>query len=118
MRKLIFIHPDHKLIDIYHRHLSPHFNIDSAHDGLAGLRLIKMSQPHAIISDYNLPFLSGLSLLKFVRAHETMRTTPFIFLTRSEMPYEALGMGATAWLRQGHSEPNEILNMFEHIRNS
>lgn len=110
MRHVLFIHPDRKLVEIYRRHLAPHFSVDSAHDGLAGLRMIKLHRPRVIVSDADLPFMSGLALLEYVRSHPEIHATPFLFLTRSAMPPEALGLGATAWLDQREHGPDSLLD--------
>lgn len=109
MPTILFIHPDHKLIGIYRNHLSKHFLLDSAHDGLTGLRKIKATKPRVIVSEYRMPYLSGLSLLKYVRGNRDMHTTPFLFLTDHDMPEQALGMGASAWLKQSEHGPEALL---------
>jgi CheY-like chemotaxis protein len=116
MSGALFIHPDQKLVGIYQRHLDPHFPVDSAHDGLTGLRMIKAHRPRVIVSDLHLPFMSGLALLQFVRSHPEMFSTPFLFLTDAPMPDEALGMGASAWLRQKEATPHELLSLLQHLR--
>jgi two-component system, chemotaxis family, sensor kinase CheA len=114
---ILFIHPDQKLASIYHRHLGQHFSLDSAQDGLTGLRKIKLHRPRLIISDYDLPYMSGLSLLQYVRQHPEMCATPFIFLTNAAMPDDALGLGATAWLRQGEHGPDSLMaHLYSHRR--
>jgi CheY-like chemotaxis protein len=118
MPNILFIHPDRKLAGIYQNHLSNHFTIDSAHDGLTGLRKIKITRPKMIISDYQLPYMSGLALLQFVRKHPEMFATPFLFLTHSAMPDEALGMGATAWLKQSEYGPEQLLRQVLRELNS
>jgi two-component system chemotaxis response regulator CheY len=41
-----------------------------------------VSQPlNLIISDFNMPEMDGLSLLRAVRSHQTVRKLPFILLT-------------------------------------
>lgn len=109
MSKIVLIHPDAKLAAIYQRHLEPHFNVDSAHDGLTGLRLIKHSKPRLIISDLDLPYMSGLALLEYVRNHPEMYNTPFVFLSNSAMPHDALNLGASAWLNQKEHAPEHLL---------
>lgn len=54
-----------------------------AEDGEAALKVILMrKQPvHLIISDYNMPNLNGLSLLRAVRAHPPISKIAFIMLT-------------------------------------
>jgi two-component system chemotaxis response regulator CheY len=55
--------------------------IREAPDGEEGLRSILTRQTHLIISDYNMPKLDGLGLLRAVRSHEPIRATAFIMLT-------------------------------------
>jgi phosphoserine phosphatase RsbU/P len=115
MPGILLIHPDQKLMGIYQRHLKPHFMVDSAHDGLTGLRMIKDRRPRVIVSDVNLPYMSGLALLSFVRNHPEMFATPFLFLTDAPMPEEALGLGASGWLTQSEHGPEQLLpHIFQH----
>ncbi len=109
MPGILFIHPDHKLVGIYRNHLNDHLLLDSAHDGLSGLRKIRANRPRIIVSEYKMPFLSGLSLLKYVRQHKDLHATPFLFLTNHEMPEQALGLGASAWLKQRDHGPEALL---------
>jgi two-component system chemotaxis response regulator CheY len=56
-------------------------DIREAADGEAALRTMLSKPAHLIISDYNMPKLDGLGLLRAVRAHPPFRTTAFIMLT-------------------------------------
>lgn len=119
MSHILFIHPDQKLVSIYHKYLSPHFNVDSAYDGLSGLRKIRQTAPKLIVSEYKLPYLSGLTLLRYVRRYPQFSQTPFFFLSQHEMPVKALGLGANQWLRTQDHGPHELLskivNHFNYI---
>ena len=67
-------------------------------DGEDGLRAIKA---HLIISDYNMPRLDGLGLLRAVRAHEPIRGTAFIMLTGradKELVQRAVQFGVNNYL--------------------
>lgn len=45
-------------------------------------RSLKMTSPYSLIlSDWNMPDMNGLELLKKVRADETVKDTPFILIT-------------------------------------
>ncbi len=116
MHNILFIHPDVKLTRLYQPILTRHFVSDSAHDGLSGLRKIRLSKPGVVISDYHLPFLSGLALLKFVRSHHQLAMTPFIFLSDHPGVNQALGSGASDWLIPRESSPELLLNkIYQHL---
>lgn len=56
-------------------------DIRESADGEAALRELLAKPAHLVISDYNMPKLDGLGLLRAVRAHPPFRTTAFIMLT-------------------------------------
>ena len=56
-------------------------DIREAADGEAGLREIVTKPAHLVISDFNMPNLDGLGLLRAVRAHPPTSKTAFIMLT-------------------------------------
>lgn len=55
--------------------------IIEAPDGEAALRLAITTPVHLIISDFNMPNLDGLGLLRGIRAHGPTSKTAFIMLT-------------------------------------
>ena len=56
-------------------------DVQEVSDGEAALRSVVENVPHLIISDYNMPKLDGLGLLRAVRAHPPTAKTAFIMLT-------------------------------------
>ena len=52
-----------------------------AADGEAGLRQMITQPAHLVISDFNMPNLDGLGLLRAVRAHPPTSKAAFIMLT-------------------------------------
>ena len=52
-----------------------------ASDGEAGLREMILKPAHLVISDFNMPKLDGLGLLRAVRAHPPTAGAAFIMLT-------------------------------------
>ena len=56
-------------------------DVRDAADGEAGLGDQRLQPADLIISDYNMPKLDGLGLLRAVRAHPPLATTAFIMLT-------------------------------------
>ncbi|MFQ6759740.1 MAG: response regulator [Deltaproteobacteria bacterium] len=56
-------------------------NIIEADDGTTALNVLKSEKIGLIISDWNMPKMTGLDLLKAVRADTSMANTPFIMVT-------------------------------------
>jgi two-component system chemotaxis response regulator CheY len=55
--------------------------IREAADGELGLREVITRPVHLVISDFNMPNLDGLGLLRAIRAHPPIKSTAFIMLT-------------------------------------
>ena len=56
-------------------------NVDEATDGSAALQKLRDKEFHLVISDWNMEPMSGLQLLKEVRADVKLKETPFIMIT-------------------------------------
>ncbi|MDR3511498.1 MAG: response regulator [Caulobacteraceae bacterium] len=56
-------------------------NVREAADGEDGLRALLARPTHLVISDFNMPKLDGLGLLRAIRSHQPIRNTAFIMLT-------------------------------------
>lgn len=54
---------------------------DEAPDGEEALRRMVAAPAHLVISDFNMPKLDGLGLLRAIRSHPPVRTAAFIMLT-------------------------------------
>jgi two-component system chemotaxis response regulator CheY len=55
--------------------------IIEADDGTTAVDVLKQEKVDLIISDWNMPKMTGLDLLKHVRADDDMKDTPFIMVT-------------------------------------
>jgi two-component system, chemotaxis family, chemotaxis protein CheY len=56
-------------------------DISDASDGEEAFKALVQRPVHLVISDFNMPKLDGLGLLRAIRAHEPVRGTAFIMLT-------------------------------------
>jgi len=56
-------------------------DIVEAEDGIMALKALKSQKIDVIVSDWNMPNMSGLELLKAVRADEELAKTPFLMVT-------------------------------------
>jgi two-component system chemotaxis response regulator CheY len=80
-------------------------NIVEAEDGAIALRTLKAQKVDFVISDWNMPNMSGLELLKAVRADSELTKTPFLMVTA-----EALQDNVIAAVKAGVS--NYIVKPF------
>ncbi len=80
-------------------------NIVEAEDGAAALKVLKSQPVDFIISDWNMPNMSGLDLLKAVRADDELKALPFLMVTA-----EALKDNVVAAVKAGVS--NYIVKPF------
>ncbi len=80
-------------------------NVVEAEDGAAALKILKSQQVDFIISDWNMPNMSGLELLKAVRADDDIKALPFLMVTA-----EALKDNVVAAVKAGVS--NYIVKPF------
>ena len=56
-------------------------NVVEAENGQIALRTLQSQKIDFVISDWNMPNMSGLELLKAVRADEDLKKTPFLMVT-------------------------------------
>ena len=56
-------------------------NIVEAEDGTEALSLLQREKVDFVISDWNMPHMSGLDLLKAIRADETLKPIPVLLVT-------------------------------------
>lgn len=54
---------------------------DEADDGATAWPMIQSGKYDFIVSDWNMPEMTGLDLLKNVRKHEKLKDTPFLLIT-------------------------------------
>ena len=80
-------------------------NIVEAEDGVIALKILKSQKIDLVISDWNMPNMTGLELLKAVRADEDLKSTPFLMVTA-----EALQDNVIAAVKAGVS--NYIVKPF------
>jgi two-component system chemotaxis response regulator CheY len=56
-------------------------NVDDAPDGAAAMAMLKEKTYGLVLSDWNMQPVTGLDLLKQVRAEEKTKATPFVMVT-------------------------------------
>ena len=76
-------------------------NVIEAENGYLALKELKKEDVGLIVSDWNMPNMSGLDLLKTVRGDEKLKNIPFIMVTadgHKENVVEAVKSGVSNYL--------------------
>jgi two-component system, chemotaxis family, chemotaxis protein CheY len=76
-------------------------NIDEAEDGQVALHKLKNQNFDFIVSDWNMPNMTGIELLKAVRADQQIKHLPFMMITaeaKRENIVEAAMAGASGYI--------------------
>ena len=91
-RKILVIEDDREMIDLLCLHLTAEgYQVDAAADGEAGLRAFQAGTYGLVILDWMLPSLSGIEVLREIRAADGR--TPVMMLTaRGEEADKVLGL--------------------------
>lgn len=92
------------------------FSVDCAMSGSEALSRIAAGNYDAVVSDYQMPGMDGITLLKKVR--ETDKTLPFILFTgkgREEVVIEAINSGVDFYLQKGGEPKSQYAELSHKI---
>lgn len=76
-------------------------NILEADDGSTALDVLKSQKVDFIVSDWNMPKMTGLELLKAVRGDDSLKSIPFLMITaeaKKENIMDALQSGVSNYI--------------------
>lgn len=76
-------------------------NIDEAEDGTTALVKLKQDKYDMVVSDWNMPNMTGLDLLKAIRADDVITKTPVLMVTaeaKKENVLEAIQAGVNNYI--------------------
>jgi signal transduction histidine kinase len=103
------------------RLISAQLNTDHAvflaQDGLQGLELARRERPDVVITDFMMPRMDGLSLIKAMKADPNLQDIPIIMLTargRVEDRLDVRGAGADIYLTKPFS-PRELKTAIKQL---
>jgi len=60
-------------------------NVTEAEDGVVALNILKTRKVDFVISDWNMPNMTGIELLRSVRADAELSKTPFLMVTAESL---------------------------------
>ena len=76
-------------------------NIEQASDGKQAIKMLKEKSYDLVISDLEMPDIDGIELLKFIRADEQLKETPFIMVSSvrdKKRVVEAIGQTVSGYI--------------------
>jgi len=82
-------------------------NIEEADDGAAALQKLNADKFDLIVSDWNMPNMSGLELLKAIRSSQELKEIPFLMVTaeaKKDNIIEAVKAGASNYIVKPFTE--------------
>ncbi len=91
--------------------------VDTSQSVTGALQILEQRRYDAIVSDYFLPDMDGISFLKILRGRKD--DTPFIIFTgrgREEIAIEALNSGADFYLQKGGDPKSQFAELAHFVR--
>jgi two-component system, chemotaxis family, chemotaxis protein CheY len=76
-------------------------NITEADDGSTALEVLRQEKIDLVVSDWNMPKLDGIGLLKAMKSDEALKVIPFLLVTAEAQPdsiVEAIKNGASNYI--------------------
>ena len=118
MKKILIIEDDAIVANIYRNKLSVEgFKVEVALDGESGLASARQFRPDALLLDLMIPKVTGLEVMKRLRADKDFAQTPIIIFSNTyltNMVQEAWKAGANKCLSKASCTPKHVI---EAIRN-
>ncbi len=123
MNKILIIEDDQIVANVYRNKLAVDgYQVEVAHDGETGLRVMRSFQPKLIILDLMLPDISGVEVIKQIRAEKEFEKIPIIVFSNTYLTnliQEAWRAGANKCLSKSNCTPKDVIEVVRQtIRNS
>lgn len=94
-----------------------HFSVDTASHGLEALEQLEKQSYQIVISDYDMPYMNGIELLREVK--KRYPNQPFVIFTgkgREEVVIEALNLGVDFYLQKGGETKSQYAELAHKCR--
>jgi CheY-like chemotaxis protein len=121
MKRVLIVEDDQLIANVYRNKFAVEgFAVEVANSGEEGLDLIQNFQPDVVILDLLLPKMSGLELMKQIRALPQFGKLPLVVFSNtylSNLIQEAWKSGATKCLSKANSSPKQVIEAVQSTLN-
>ncbi|MCF6345474.1 MAG: response regulator [Thiomicrorhabdus sp.] len=117
MKKILYVDDARSLRKLADQVLREHYELTFAENGLEGLQAVEKQKFDVILSDINMPIMTGLEFLEKLREHPNGKYTPTLMLTTEasqEMKEEGKRLGATGWIVKPFN-PTKLISAIERV---
>ncbi len=122
MKKIVIVEDDTVTAKLYRTTLEKAgFAVETAADGQAGLARINEGAPDGVLADLMMPGMSGIELLKRIRATPQFQRLPVMCYTNAFVPKlvdEAKAAGATRVFDKSTLTPTMLVDAFTAATNA
>ena len=119
MISVLYVDDEPALLDVSKQYLerSGEFSVETLESAAEAIGKLAHTSYDAIVSDYQMPVMDGIMLLKKIRS--SGNTTPFIIFTgrgREEVAIEALNCGADFYIQKGGDPRSQFTELMHKIK--
>jgi DNA-binding response OmpR family regulator len=111
---ILLVEDDQLLLQMYEQRLAhDEFEVITATNGEACLRVLEQCRPEAIVLDLVMPGLDGFGVLRRLKQHPGWRDIPVLVFSNRGAPEDietALGLGATDYIVKTQSTPSDLVD--------
>ena len=115
MKRILIVEDDVLVANLYcNKFRMEGFQVDVAHDGLAGQQQVAAFKPDLVILDLMLPKVNGVEVIKYMRAHSELKAVPIVVFSNSfltNLVQEAWKAGATKCLSKTDCSPKQLIEV-------
>ncbi len=119
MKSLLIVEDDRVVASIYRSKFSAAgYNVRVASDGEAGILMVDEQTPDAVLLDLMLPKVSGVDILRHIRAKPGLGALPVVVFTNAfleEQIEEAWKAGANKCLAKASATPKQVIEVVNSL---
>ncbi|OGY29126.1 MAG: hypothetical protein A3F33_00925 [Candidatus Woykebacteria bacterium RIFCSPHIGHO2_12_FULL_43_10] len=113
VKNILIIEDDFFIRDLYQKQFTKEgYAVDTAEDAEIGLEKVRSGQANLILLDIMLPKMSGLDLLKILKAEAALQNIPVVMLTnlgQDNAIKQAFDLGAEGYLVKSAYTPTQVV---------